>query len=58
MSMNVRKENARPYKVQIFKNCNKRWGIRHPSGIIHHKDFASLAYAKVFCKRQDWEIAQ
>jgi hypothetical protein len=42
------------YKVTIYKSLGNRWCIKHPSYRIHNKDFASLAYAKVFCKRQDW----
>lgn len=47
------------YTVTIFKSLGNRWCIRHPmskSGVhyIHSKDFASLTYAKVFCKRQGW----
>lgn len=53
MSRHVTKQNAN-YAVEIFKNRNARYGFRHPSGAIHHKDVASLAYAKQFCKRNDW----
>lgn len=44
------------YKVTIFKNKSGRFGIKHPSYLIHYKDFASLAYAKQFCKRQGWQF--
>ena len=42
------------YQVTIFKNMDGRWGIKHPSYRIHNKDFASLAYAKQWCKRREW----
>jgi hypothetical protein len=44
------------YKVTIYKSLGNRWCIKHPSYRIHNKDFASLAYAKVFCKRQGWQF--
>lgn len=43
------------YKVTIYKSLTGRWCIKHPSYRIHNKDFASLAYTKKFCKRQDWQ---
>lgn len=43
------------YQVQIYKSLADRFCIRHPKGTIHYKDFASLAYAKIFCKRQGWQ---
>jgi hypothetical protein len=52
---NVNLSANKIYKVTIFKNMSGRWGIKHPSYRIHHKDFASLAYAKQWCKRQDWQ---
>lgn len=42
------------YTVSIYKSLAGRFCIKHPKGQVHHKDFASLAYAKVFCKRQGW----
>lgn len=42
------------YKVTIYKSLDNRWCIKHPSYRIHNKDFASLAYAKIFRKRQGW----
>ena len=50
---------TKTYTVTIYKSLGGRFCIRHPlskSGVhyIHNKDFASLAYAKVFCKRQGW----
>lgn len=45
------------YTVTIYKSLTGRFCIRHPKGTIHHKDFASLAYARKFCKRQGWTVA-
>lgn len=42
------------YQVTIYKSLGNRWCIKHPSYRIHNKDFASLAYAKLFVKRQGW----
>lgn len=44
------------YTVTIFKNNAGRYGIMHPKGTIHHKDFASLSYAKMWCKKQEWDF--
>ena len=48
------------YKVTIYKSLAGRFCIRHPmskSGVhyIHNKDFASLSYAKQWCKKQEWQ---
>lgn len=43
-----------PYVVTIYKSLAGRFCIRHPGGMSHRKDFASLAYAKTFCKRHGW----
>ena len=42
------------YNVTIYQSLTGRWCIRHPSGHSHRKHFASLAYAKTFCKRHGW----
>jgi len=46
-----------PYTVTIYKSLAGRFCVRHPKGTIHSKDFASLSYARKFCKRQGWEVA-
>lgn len=46
------------YQVIIYKSLGNRFCIRHPSGWCSPKDFASLAYAKVFCKRQGWNVGK
>jgi hypothetical protein len=44
------------YTVTIYKSLAGRFCIRHPKGTIHNKDFASLSYARKFCKRQGWKV--
>lgn len=45
------------YRVSIYTSLTGRFCIRHPSGWSHRKHFASMSYARKFCKRQGWEIA-
>lgn len=45
-----------PYIVTIYKSLTGRFCIRHPGGMSHSKHFASLAYARKFCKKHGWTV--
>ena len=46
------------YTVTIYKSLTGRFCILHPKGTVHHKDFASRAYTRKFCKKAGWVVAK